>query len=129
GLSITLHTRRRPDLAGAAAELADALAAPGGLRVGQAKQSIELHPPIDADKGTALLALAEGAQAVLYAGDDNGDVPAYEALGVLAARTPPVTTLGVIVDGPELPAKVRAQRGLLLEDQRAILDLLDALAV
>lgn len=129
GLSITLHTRTRPDLAGAAADLAAALAAPGGLRVRPAKQSIELHPPIDADKGTAVIALAEGAGGVLYAGDDLGDLPAYAALDVLAARTPPVTTLGVIVDGPELPPQVRAQRGVLLPGQPAVLDLLDALAV
>lgn len=127
GLSITLHTRTRPDLADASVALAEAVAAPGGLRVGRAKQSVEVHPPIAADKGTALMALADGARGVLFAGDDNGDIPAYEALEVLAARVPPVTTLGVIVDGPELPAKVRAQRGLLLERQADVLDLLDAL--
>lgn len=129
GLSITLHVRTRPELADAAASLAQELAAPGGLRISQAKMSVELHPPIEANKGTALLALAEGARGVLFVGDDNGDIPAYEALEQLAARTPPVATLGVIVDGPELPERVRAQRGLLLERQAAVLDLLDALAV
>jgi trehalose 6-phosphate phosphatase len=129
GLSITLHVRTRPDLADVAVALAEDLAAAGGLRVGRAKKSVELHPPIAADKGTALLALADGARGVLYAGDDNGDIPAYEALDALAARTPPVATLGVIVDGPELPPKVRALRGLLLERQSRVLDLLDALAV
>lgn len=129
GLSITLHTRTRPDLAGAAAELAAAIAEPLGLTTGSAKQSVELHPPIAADKGTAVLALADGARTVLYAGDDVGDLPAFDALEVLAARTPPVATLGVIIDGPELPATLRARPGLLLGDQGAVLDLLDALAV
>ena len=84
---------------------------------------------IDADKGTALVALAGDAAAVLYVGDDVGDLPAYDALDHLAARTPPVAVLGAVVGGPELPAALEARAGLLLPEQGAVLDLLDALAV
>lgn len=129
GLSITLHTRTHPELADEAVALAHRLAEPGGLRVGPAKKSVELHPPIQADKGTAVLALADGAAAVLYVGDDHGDIPAFAALGQLASRTPPVAVLGVVVDGPELPAEVRPLGQLVLPDQTTVLDLLDALAV
>jgi len=129
GLSITLHTRTHPELADEAVALAERLAAPGGLRTHAAKRSVEIHPPIAADKGTALLALAEGAGAVLYVGDDNGDIPAYEALEQLASASPAVAVLGVVVDGPELPDRVRGRGDLLLPDQAAVLDLLDALAV
>ena len=39
---------------------------------------MELHPPIEADKGTAVLALADGAASVLYVGDDHD---AFHCLG------------------------------------------------
>lgn len=129
GLSITLHVRTRPDLADAVVALSHRIAAPAGLEVRPAKMSVELHPPIDADKGSAVLALAEHATGVLYVGDDRGDAPAYRALAALAARTPPVATLGVVVDGPELPDEIRGLGELLLPDQTAVLDLLDALLV
>lgn len=129
GLSITLHVRTRPDLADAVAALAQQLAGPAGLEVRAAKMSVELHPPIAADKGSAVLALAGGSDAVLYAGDDLGDLPAYAALDVLARRSPPVAVLGVVVDGPELPQELRAPGRLVLPEQAAVLDLLDALAV
>ncbi|MGN6694701.1 MAG: trehalose-phosphatase [Aquihabitans sp.] len=129
GLSITLHVRTRPDLADEVVALSHRIAAPAGLEVRPAKMSVELHPPIAADKGTALFALAEDATGVLYAGDDRGDAPAYRALAALATRTPPVATLGVVVDGPELPDEIRDLGTLFLPDQLAVLDLLDALLV
>ncbi|WP_421118466.1 trehalose-phosphatase [Aquihabitans daechungensis] len=129
GLSITLHVRTRPELGEAVVELAHQVAAPTGLVVRPAKMSVELHPPVEADKGTALRALAEGAGAVLYAGDDVGDLPAFAALDDLAQRAPFVATLGVVVDGPELPDELRAPHRLVLPDQAAVLALLDALAV
>jgi trehalose 6-phosphate phosphatase len=129
GLSITLHVRTRPDLGEVVVDLAHRLAGPAGLEVRPAKMSVELHPPIAADKGTALLALAEGATGALYVGDDVGDLPAFGALDVLARRSPPVATVGVVVSGPELPEELRAPGRLLLPDQAAVLDLLDALAV
>ena len=53
-------------------------AALGDLEVRAAKMSVELHPPLPADKGTALEALAGGMAAVAYVGDDRGDLPAYD---------------------------------------------------
>ncbi len=129
GLSITLHVRTRPDLGETVVELAHRVAGPLGLEVRPAKMSVELHPPIDADKGTALVALAEGASAVLYVGDDVGDLPAFAALDDLARRSPSVATLGVVVDGPELPEELRAPHRVLLPDQAAVIALLDALLV
>lgn len=128
GLSITLHVRTRPDLDRVAVDLAHRLAAPAGLEVRPAKMSVELHPPIAVDKGTAVRDLAEGAAGVLYVGDDIGDLPAFDALDELAAGTPPVATVAVVVSGPELPAELAAAGRLLLPDQGAVIELLDALA-
>ena len=129
GLSITLHVRTRPDLSPVAIDLAHRLAGPAGLEVRPAKMSVELHPPIAADKGTAVLGLAAGAAGVLYVGDDVGDLPAFAALDDLAQGTPPVATVAVVVSGPELPAELVAPGRVVLPDQRSVIELLDALAV
>ena len=125
-LSITLHVRTRPELQGAAETLAARLAEESGLVVRAAKMSVELHPPIEVDKGSALAHMVGEAAGVLFAGDDIGDLPALDALGRFG---PEVVTLAVVVDGPELPEAVRSRAQLLLPDQAAIIDLLDALLV
>ena len=46
--------------------------------------SVELHPPIDEDKGTALARLAADHDGpVMFVGDDVGDLPAFDALDAL----------------------------------------------
>lgn len=125
GLSVTLHVRTRPELAAAVEVFAAAVAQELGLEARPAKMSVELHPPVHVDKGTALLELAHGAGAVLYVGDDVGDLPAYAALRDLAAHG--TTTVGVAVDGPELPDAVRGAAQVVLPSQAAVVDLLGAL--
>jgi trehalose 6-phosphate phosphatase len=66
--------------------------------------SCELHPPIAADKGSALLDLATGLTAACYFGDDLGDLPAFAALDHLA--TTGITTLRIAVRSPETPPAV-----------------------
>jgi trehalose 6-phosphate phosphatase len=126
GLSLTVHYRRRPDLAAAVRAWAEVEAARTGLTVREAKMSVELHPPLPADKGTALEALATGLTAVCYAGDDRGDLPAYDALDRLAARG--VHTLRVAVTSPEAPAPLLARADLTLDGPPALVDFLRRLA-
>ena len=62
-----------------------AVAAALGLRITEGKKVMEVRPPIDVDKGTAVLefALRCGALpggAALYAGDDRTDEDAFRAL-------------------------------------------------
>ena len=82
GLSLTLHYRTNPQLAEAVRMWADFQAARSGLLVRPAKMSVELHPPIDVDKGSALIELCRAAdvRAAMYVGDDIGDLPAFAAL-------------------------------------------------
>ncbi len=80
GLSLTLHYRTRPDIADAVVAWASEEADRSGLRARAAKMSVELHPPIDADKGTAVDALVADLSAVGFVGDDVGDLPAFDAL-------------------------------------------------
>ena len=75
GLSITLHYRGRPRLEPRVRAFAEAQAARSGLECRPARMSYELHPPIPADKGSALAELSEGLAAVAFIGDDVGDLP------------------------------------------------------
>src|SRR5207253_11096514 len=80
GLSVTLHYRGEPELAALVRGHADAEAARTGLVVHPARMSYELRPPVDRDKGTAVAEAGAGMAAVCFAGDDRGDLPAFDAL-------------------------------------------------
>lgn len=125
GLSVTLHFRNRPRAAAAVTRLAADLAVATGLETRPAKMSIELHPPVAADKGVVVRELALGARAVLYVGDDVGDLPAFGALGGL--RADGATTVGIAVETPELPAEVRSVADGLVAGPAGVTDLLRAL--
>lgn len=87
GLAYGIHTRRLPDADAAyerlLAPLRD-LASRTGLVVEPGRQVIEVRAP-GMDKGQAVARIADevGAQGFLFAGDDLGDVEAFEAVEVL----------------------------------------------
>lgn len=123
GLSITLHFRQHPDLEPAVRALAADQAEQSGLQVRDAKMSIELHPPIETDKGTVLRALAAShTGAVLAVGDDLGDLPAFDALDDLAAGGRSV--IRVAVGGAEAPAALTDRADVVLDGPSEVRDLL-----
>jgi trehalose 6-phosphate phosphatase len=99
GLSLTLHYRGRPEIQADVQAWATHQAARSGLELRPAKMSFELHPPLPADKGTALTELTEGLTVVAFAGDDFGDLPAFDALDTLAETG--LATVRIAVRGPE----------------------------
>lgn len=115
GLSLTLHYRTDPTAAAAAATFAEGVAERTGLALRPARMSIELHPPVAVDKGTALteLVASVGATAACFIGDDAGDLPAFTALvqlgstgvkvAVRSPESPPelLERADVVVDGPD----------------------------
>jgi len=118
GRSLTLHTREHPEHAHAVAAFTAAEATATGLVARPAKASIELHPPIEVDKGTVVAEVvhADGLAFAVFIGDDVGDLTAFDALdalaaegiavarvAVLSAASPPelVTRADLVVDGPE----------------------------
>jgi trehalose 6-phosphate phosphatase len=113
GLSMTLHFRSHPDLAGPVTEWAAQQASRSGLTVRPAKMSVELHPPVPVDKGTAVEALAGGLDAVCYIGDDIGDLPAFDALDRLAAAG--AATVRVGVRSAEAPAAVLERADVVVD--------------
>ncbi|MFF0432743.1 trehalose-phosphatase [Streptomyces sp. NPDC004327] len=93
GRAVAVHTRRATDPQGAFEALKGPLgdlAAAHGLVLEPGRMVLELRPP-GMDKGVALADYVHeiGASAVLYAGDDLGDLPAYAAVEKLRSDGTP----------------------------------------
>ncbi len=119
GVTVVVDWRWCPDpgVVPALASSVMAVAAAHGLAVLHARKSLELHPPIDVDKGTCLAALAQerGLGGLLYLGDDHSDISAFRALrrmreegrldglalGVVSAEAPDglVEAADLVLDG------------------------------
>jgi trehalose 6-phosphate phosphatase len=125
GHSLVVHGRGAADPAGALSGLEPALtalAAEHGFEVHPGRLVLEVRPP-GADKGRALLSLADPApSAVLFAGDDVGDLPAYDAVDALRERGVPGVT--VCSDSPETPAALRERADLVVDGPLGVVELL-----
>jgi trehalose 6-phosphate phosphatase len=122
GLSMTLHYRSHPELAEEVMAWAVSQAHRSGLVVRPARMSIELHPPIDVDKGTALESLVDDLAAVSFVGDDQGDLPAFDALDRLAGTGR--HTLRGAVASEEAPPELIARADVVLEGPAGVLGFL-----
>ncbi len=126
GSSLTLHYRTCPEHAPRVAEVAEQVAADTGLVVRTARMSVELHPPVEVDKGTVLGELAAGSGGpVCVAGDDRGDVPAFGVLRDL--RVLGRVTLAVAVVGPETPSRLAELADVAVDGPAGVVELLDGL--
>ncbi|MFJ6798233.1 trehalose-phosphatase [Streptomyces sp. NPDC091268] len=129
GRALAVHTRRAADPAAAFEALREPLAelaARHGLMVEPGRAVLELRPP-GMDKGVALSEyLAEtGAEAVLYAGDDLGDLAAYSAVEKLRAEGLP--GLLVCSGSAEVPELV-SRADLVVPGPAEVVSFLAALA-
>lgn len=129
GQAVAVHTRRASDpqtafeaLRGPLAELA----ARHGLILEPGRMVLELRPP-GMDKGVALAEYVREvkAEAVLYAGDDLGDLPAFAAVEKL--RSDGVPGLLVCSGSTEVP-ELADRADLLLPGPPAVVDFLGSLA-
>lgn len=116
GPALAVHFRRAPDPAAThdtLRPLVERVAAASGLVVHGGRRVIEVRPRAATDKGTtvARLAAAAGVEAALFAGDDEGDLAAMNAVralpascvvAVLTSESPPGLRVAadVVVDGP-----------------------------
>ncbi|NUS88185.1 MAG: trehalose-phosphatase [Streptomyces sp.] len=129
GRAVAVHTRRAADPQGAFEALREPLrhlAERHGLIVEPGRLVLELRPP-GMDKGVALTDYVRetGATAVLYAGDDLGDLAAFAAVERLRSQGVP----GVLVCSGSTEVTELAQRADLVVDGPAgVVDLLTALA-
>ncbi|TAM82327.1 MAG: trehalose-phosphatase [Jatrophihabitans sp.] len=127
GLSLVVHARRAADPDGALAVVEPAvtqLAAALGLEVHHGRAVLEVRLP-GYDKARALRRLLEQADepasAVLYAGDDVGDLPAFDLVRRLRAGGLPAW--GVCAASAEAP-DVAAAADLAVDGPAGVQDLL-----
>jgi trehalose 6-phosphate phosphatase len=121
-LSITLHYRGEPEIGPQVMSYAAIQAERAGLRTRPARMSVELHPPIDIDKGQVVERLALDARAVLFVGDDVGDLTAFDALDALASEG--LHTVKVAVDSDEGPPDLIQRADLVVHGPAEVRDLL-----
>ena len=120
--SAAFHYRTAPDEAAAVASLqeverkAEAL----GLRARWGRKVLEVLPPVDANKGTAVRALLDerGLQRALYAGDDSTDLEAFRGLDDLDLA------VRVAVVSAESPGELAGAADVVVEGTAALVDLL-----
>src|SRR5215207_4988317 len=95
-----------------------------GLEVVPGKLVWELRPAVPSDKGDAVRRVVtdSGARAVLVAGDDLGDLPAFVAASRLG------DALRVAVQSAETPAPLLDAADVVVDGPQGLLDLLRRLA-
>jgi trehalose 6-phosphate phosphatase len=129
GHAVAVHTRRAPDPQAAfdtlRAPLTD-LAGRHGLIVEPGRMVLELRPP-GMDKGAALRSHVHslGAESVLFAGDDLGDLPAFTAVDTLREEGTP----GLLVcSGSDEVPDLSERADVVVDGPAGVVKLLRALA-
>lgn len=131
GPIVALHWRGSADPGESrrALEQVAAEAEAAGLAPHWGRLVLELRPPVDADKGTAVEELVTTASLrhALYAGDDVTDVYAFRRLEELQAHGRLETAVRVGVASEEGPPQITAEADLVVEGIQGVARLLDAL--
>ena len=129
GSSLAVHTRRMAEPSQALADLrgplAD-LAGEVGLRLEPGNLVLELRPP-GIDKGVALreLAASTGARSVFFAGDDLGDLAAFDAAESLRAGGLPAVLVAARSSGVQALVD---RADIAVDDPDGVVTVLTALA-
>jgi trehalose 6-phosphate phosphatase len=121
-LTVAFHYRTAEDEAAALAVLRD-IARRGeeaGLVARWGRKVLELRPPIDVDKGTAIVHLLErrGIHRGLFAGDDLTDLDGFGAMERLEHG------VKIAVSSPEGPAELRERADVVVAGPEELLELL-----
>jgi trehalose 6-phosphate phosphatase len=125
GLTVSFHYRGvdDEDAARERLELVAERARAEGLLARFGRKVLELRPPIEADKGTAVQALLidRGLNRALYAGDDTTDLDGFRGLDGLDVA------VRVAVSSPEGPPELREAADVIVDGPAGALELLRAL--
>jgi len=125
GLSLSYHYRGAEDEEEARAEL-EAVAERAraeGLDPRWGRKVLEIRPPVEADKGTAVVSLLDGVRARLglYAGDDTTDLDGFAALDGLDAA------VRVAIVSAEGPTELGERADVLIGSTEVFRELLEQL--
>ena len=125
GLAVSFHYRRAEDEAAAHAALEEIAgrARADGLVARFGRKVLEVLPPLDANKGTAVAALLaeHGLRRALVAGDDTTDLDAFRALDGLELG------VRVAVAADESPPELRNAADVVVGSTSELLALLESL--
>lgn len=129
GLAVAVHTRRLPDPGAAFARLEEALADAAerhGLSLEPGRMVLEVRAP-GMHKGLALETAVEehGARGVLFAGDDLGDLEAFEAVRTLRDGGMPAL---LVCSGSQEQEALADLADVVVDGPGGVLDLLDGFA-
>ena len=121
-LTVAFHYRTATDELAARAVLEEVArrARAAGLRASFGRKVLEVLPPVDANKGTAVRELLSkaGLRRALVAGDDTTDLDAFHALDDLELA------VRVAVAADESPPELRASADIVVGDMEELLALL-----
>ena len=121
-LTLSFHFRNAPDeaVARAALEIVAERARAEGLVARWGRKILELRPPIDAHKGTAIAHMLEraGIHRAMFAGDDDTDLDGFGAMEQLELG------VRIAVASPEGPRALVEAADIVVESPEALLDLL-----
>jgi trehalose 6-phosphate phosphatase len=123
GLSYHYRTHDDPEAARAALEQVAERARAARLRARFGRKVLELLPPLEANKGTAVRELlrAPGLSRALFAGDDTTDLDAFDAVEELEVG------VKVAVDSAEAPPALRGRADLVVAGPAGLVELLRTL--
>ncbi len=131
GSAVGVHLRRVPEPERWAARVEATVrqvADRHGLEVLPGRLVWELKPAVRRDKGDAVrqVVAASSAAAVVVAGDDRGDLPAFDAVADLAERSE-LEGLRVAVRSAEAPPELLARADLVVDGPEGLRDYLESL--
>jgi len=122
GLTVSFHYREAEDEEAALEELEEVAerARAVGLVPRFGRKVLEIRPPVEADKGTAVTQLLReaGLERALYAGDDTTDVDAFRALDGLELG------VRVAVSSDEAPSDLVESADIVVESPAELLTVL-----
>jgi trehalose 6-phosphate phosphatase len=123
-VAFVLHWRNRPELADAAEAWAAREGPPRGLALHPGRMVVELRPPVPIDKGSVVEELAAGRVAAAFAGDDSGDLTAFDALDRLQDQGKLRFTTRIGVRSPEEPPELVARADVHVAGPAGLAELL-----
>ena len=125
GVTVSFHYREAEDEEAALEYLEEVAerARAAGLVARFGRKVLEIRPPVEADKGTAVTLLLEeaGLRRALYAGDDTTDVDAFRALDGLELG------IRVAVSSDEAPSELVESADIVVASPAELLALLERL--
>jgi trehalose 6-phosphate phosphatase len=133
GVTLSFHYRTAPDQSVARAYLEAEIvpvAEAEGLRVTHGRKVVEVRPPVEVNKGTAVRQLVTTSPCALatYLGDDVTDVDAWVALRSLAEAGALQAAVSVAVVGHETSGAVSREADVTIHGVEGALDLVCWLA-